>query len=505
MDKVYLRELFDAFKAELIRFRFIVVAIFLVIAFMVLSVGFLIPKNYTTTAVLYAEDSNIIGDLLKGNAEVTKIDRSEKASEIIYTKPIMLAVGLRSGLIKDGMTEVEQLRVVDFIRARVHIERERSNDYFRLMVTANNADMSFELLNAIVAEFIENAARKKRNESMSAYTFIDSQVQIYKKQLENAEEKLKEFKAQNTDGTEDQVNSRLASLRQELETLKINMEETQARANSLTQQLGNEGQYLQAKGQADELRQRRQMLTGQLEKLQLSYQDNYPDVIALKSQIADVDAAMQKMQESGAIFGSGEKVQNPLYEQLRKQASEADVEMRTQKRRMQSLLKLQSEEMARQERIAERQAKLSELTRDNDVTHKLYEEMSEKRAAARLSMTLDQEGQGVIYRVQESPSFPLKPTGLRFIHFAILGPILAFLAPIGLLIAYIMVDPHLRSARILQKQLPEDVNIIGVIPHYDSPIVQRLLRKDALMLLAVACSGMIIYFIAAAFWHITRG
>jgi polysaccharide chain length determinant protein (PEP-CTERM system associated) len=504
MDKVYLRELFDAFKAELIRYRFMVVAIFLVIAFLVLCLGLLLPKNYTTTAVLYAEDSNIIGDLLKGNAEVTKIDRSEKASEIIYTKPIMLAVGKRAGLIKDDMTESEQLRIVDFIRGRISIERERSNDYFRLMFTANNPDSSFEVLNAIVAEFIENAARKKRDESMGAYTFIDSQVQIYKKQLEAAEEKLKDFKSQNTDGTEEQVNNRLAVLRQDLETLKINLEETQARTNSITQQLGNEGQYLQAKGQADELRQRRQTLIGQLEQLQLSYQDGYPDIISLKSQIAEVDQAIQKMQESGAIFGSGEKVENPLYEELRKQLSEADVEMRTQKRRMQSLMKLQSEELARQKRIAERQARLSELTRDNDVTRKLYDEMSEKRAAARLSMTLDQEGQGVTYRVQESPSFPLKPTGLRFIHFAILGPILAFLAPIGLLVAYIMVDPHLRSARMLQKQLPEDVNMIGVIPHYDSPIVQRLLRKDVLMLLAVAGSGMMIYIAAAAFWHLTN-
>jgi hypothetical protein len=88
---------------------------------------------------------------------------------------------------------------------------------------------------------------------------------------------------------------------------------------------------------------------------------------------------------------------------------------------------------------------------------------------------------------------------------AVVGPLLAFLFPIGLLIAYIMVDPHLRSARILQKQLPEDVNMIGVIPHYDSPMVQRLLRKDVLMLLAVAGIGMIIYIAAAVFWHLTKG
>jgi polysaccharide chain length determinant protein (PEP-CTERM system associated) len=505
MDKVYLRELFDAFKAELIRFRFIVVVAFLAVAFVILILGVLLPKSYTTSAVLFADESNIIEPLLKGNAEVTKIDRSEKVSQIIYTRAILLDVGKRAALINDGMSEPEQLRMVDYIRGRIRIERERSEDYFKLTFTANDPDVSFEVLNAIVAEFIENAARKKRDESMNAYMFIDSQVQIYKKKLEAAEEKLKEFKSQNTDGTEDQVSSRLANLRQEIETLKINLEETQARINSITQQLGSEGQYLQAKGQADELRQKRQSLIVQLEQLQLSYQDSYPDIISLKSQIAEVDQSIQKMQESGAIFGSGEKVENPLYEELRKQLSEADVELRTQKRRMQSLMNLQSEELERQERIAARQAELSELTRDNDANSRLYDEMLQKKEAARLSMTLDQEGQGVTYRVQESPAFPLQPAGLRFIHLAVVGPLLAFLLPIGLLIAYIMVDPHLRSARILQKQLPEDVNMIGVIPHYDSPMVQRLLRKDVLMLLAVAGIGMIIYIAAAVFWHLTKG
>lgn len=504
MDKVYIRELFDAFRAELIRFRSLVAASFLVIAFVILLLAFLLPKNYTTSAVLFADESNIIEPLLKGKAEVTKIDRSEKVSQIIYTRPILMAVGTRAGLIKEGMTEPEQLRVVESLRNKIRIERERSEDYFKLTFTAGNPDVSFEVLNAIVAEFIENAARKKRDESMNAYLFIDSQVQIYKKKLEAAEEKLKEFKSQNTDGTEEQVSARLSSLRQEIETLKINLEETQARINSITQQLGTEGQYLQAKVQADELRQKRASLIAQLTQLQLSYQDGYPDIVSLKSQIAEVDQSIQKMQESGAVFGGGEKIENPLYEELRKQLSDADVELRTQKRRMQSLMKLQSEELARQERIAARQAELSELTRDNDANSRLYDEMLQKKESARLSMTLDQEGQGVTYRVQESPAFPLQPAGLRFIHLAVVGPILAFLISIGLLICYVLFDPHLRSARVLQKQLPDDIHMIGVIPRYDSPVMQRLLRKDALMLLAVTGLGLAVYIATVIFWHLTN-
>ncbi|HWV14512.1 MAG TPA: XrtA system polysaccharide chain length determinant [Cellvibrio sp.] len=505
MDTGYLSDMLMALKAELIRFRFWCVLLFLGVSYSILSLGLVWPKHFTTSAVLFADETNIIEPLLKGSAEVTKIDRSEQASEIIYTRAIILAAAKGAGLIKDGVSEEQQDAIIRQVRNGVSVQKERNNNHFVVRYTAKNPDLSFETLNAIVNVFIANAARKKRDESLSAYNFIDSQVQIYKKQLEIAEGKLKEFKSGNTDGTEEAVSARLSSLRQEIESLKITNEETQSRVNSIRQQLGNEGQYLQAKGQLDELKQRRQTLSGQLEQLLLSYQEGYPDIISLRAQIAELDTSMAKLQSSGNVYGSSDKVQNPLYEELRKQLAEADVELRAQNRRLESLKELQKEEASRLQRIAQNQAQLSDLTRDNDVTRKAYEEMLENREKARISMTLDIEGQGVTYRIQEPAAFPLAPSGLHFIHFAILGPLLGLLLPIGLLIMYVMLDPHLRSSRILQQQLPPDIEIIGVIPHFNSPIGERLLKKDMLSILGVSIAAMLCYVAIAVFWQLSQG
>jgi len=505
MDKVYLKDLLTALRAELVRFRNWVVFCFLGISFTLLAVGLAWPKNYTTSAVLFADVTNIIEPLLKGSAEVTKIDRSEQASEIIYTRPIMLAAAKQAGLITKSTPDAQQDRIIKEIRDNIGIKRERNNNHFQVSFTAPNPDTSFEALNAIINVFIEDTARKKREESVGAYNFIDAQVQTYKKQLELAEEKLKEFNARNTDGSEDSVNARITSLRQEMETLKISIEETQARINTIKQQLGNEGEYLQAKGQMDEMKKRRQLLSSTLEQLLLSYQEGYPDIISIRAQIAELDASIEKLQVNGDIYGNSEKVENPLYEELRKQLSEADVNLRSQKRRMESLTSLQEQEFERQQRIAANQAEFSELTRDYNVTRKVYEEMLQRKEAARLSMTLDIEGQGVSYRIQEPASFPLNPSGLHFIHFAIIGPIIGFLLPFGLLLLYVMLDPHFRSARILQRQMPPDIELIGVIPHFKSPLGDRLLKKDMLLLLGVSLIAMLAYLGIAIFWQITQG
>ena len=505
MDKAYLRDLLAALRAELIRFRFWCALLFLVVAYLFLAVGIVWPKSYTTRVVLFADVTNIIEPLLKGRAEITKIDRSEQASEVIYTRRIMLETGKQAGLIKGAIPEDEQDVIVKQLRDGVTVARERNENYVQLSYTATNPDKSFEILNAVVNVFIEDTAKRKRDESVGAYNFIDAQVQTYKKQLESAEEKLKEFKSKNTDGSEDAVSSRIAQLRQEVEGLKISIEETQSRINTIQQQLNTEGQYLQAKGQVDDMRQRRQTLSGQLEQMLLSYQENYPDVVSLRAQISELDAAIGKIQSSGDVFGSSDKVQNPLYEELRKQLADADVSLRSQKRRMQSLLSLQDDEFARQQRIAANQANLSDLTRDYDVTKKVYEEMLQRKETARVSMTLDIEGQGVSYRIQEPAAFPLKPSGLHFIHFALAGPILGLLLPLGLLVLFILIDPHVRSARSLQKQLPSDIEVIGVVPHYKSPIGERLLKKDVLLIFSIATAGMICYLAIVIYWLVVKG
>ncbi len=504
MDKVYIKDILYSLKAELIRFRVWCVLLFIVVSFAILGIGMLVPKKYTTGALLVADTTNIIEPLLKGRAEVTKVDRTEQAKEVIYTRGLLELVAQQSGLVSADASPNEMARVVRELRGGLMIKPEKNN-FFRVTFSSSDPDTAFEVVNNVINTFIEDSSRKKREESLAAYNFIDTQVQAYRRQLELAEQRLKDFKGQSLDGTEATVTSRIVQLRTEIEALKISIEETQARMSTIQQQLSNEGQYLQVKSQVDDMRQRRQTLASQLEQLLLSYQENYPDVISLRSQIAELDTAIEQIQSSGEVYGNVSRVENPLYEELRKQLQAADVDLRGQKRRMQSLVHLQEQEFERAQRVASNQAELSELTRDYNVTQSVYDEMLQRKENARLSMSLDMEGQGINYRIQEPATFPLYPMGIRFIHFVVVGPFLGLMFPLGLLVLYVLLDPHLRSARTLQQQLPQDIELLGVIPHYHSPLGERLLRKDMILLLVLCILAMGAYLGLAAYWHSLRG
>ncbi|MDQ2076193.1 XrtA system polysaccharide chain length determinant [Marinimicrobium sp. ABcell2] len=503
MDTTYIKELLRALKLEAIRFRVTCVLLFIAVAFFPLAVGYMWPNSYYAEALISAEESNIIEPLMRGRASVSDRNRADRAEEIIFSRQFLETAAKDAGFLDESMAGQERTRAIGQLRSGLNVQSEGRN-HFRVSHTARDPDVAFQAVNSVVSAFLQHAARTKREESLGAYTFIDTQVQSYKRQLEEAEERLKQFRSQNTDGTEATVTARINELRNQIESLQIAIEESESRISSLKSQLENEGRYLSARGRSDDLRERRQTLQTQLEALRLRFQENYPDVVSLREQIAALDDEIAEVELFGGSFGGGggsERVENPLYDELRKQLAAAEVELSAQQRRMRSLVHLQEQEYKRAERVAANQAELSELTRDYNVTRDVYEEMLQRKESARLSMALDIEGQGVNYQIQDPARYPTDPSGLQFVHFAVIGPFVGFMAPIGLLFLFVLLDPHFRSARAMQQSLPEGIDLMGSIPHYHTPLSERLMRKDMLLLFGLSLLAMAGYVSLAISWY----
>lgn len=499
METTYYSDMVRAFLREVVNLKEWVVGIFLVAVFAILLVGFFWPKSYETNALLSADVSNIIGSLLEGKAAITTIDRSRQAQELIYTRRIMEAAARKAGLLTGNEPVDRQEAIIAGLRSKVVVKSEGQN-YFRIFYSTSDPDRSFSVLNAVVDTFIEDAAQRKRVESRSAYEFINEQVEAYKRQLQAAEDRLKIFRSGNLDGTEGQASNRIASLTMKIEEIKIAIDEAHSRERSIQEQLANESEYLAARSQVDSYRERLHSLQTQLDTLRLSYQDTYPDVVSVQQQIEELRSMMERIgAEGGVVVGSSRATENPLYEDLRRQQASTETEIRSLHRRLQVHENLLEEEFGRAKRVAANQAEFSELTRDYNVTRQIYEDMLGSKEKARLSMTLDIEGQGVSYKIQEPARFPIHPSGLRFIHFALVGPLLALLVPLGLVAAYIVLDPRVRSVNLLASNLPVDIGILGVVPHMRTPVARRILQGDVIRLSFIVALGLAAYIgIAAA-------
>ncbi len=494
MDMQFLIDILRAVKLELYRHRLAAVIIFMAMTVGVLTVGYVVPKSYTSEALLYADPSNILQPLLKGKAELTQLDRANETREMIQSRSFLEQIGQDAGIIRGGETDASRNEKISSLRKQLEI-REPNPNFLELSYTSGSPDKSFQVLSAVLNRFVERSVRKKRSESQGAFEFIDSQVKTYQRQLEEAEQRLKEFKFDNQDGTEGSALSRIEGLRREIENLKLEIQQTESEVQMTSRQLEDEQPVRRVVVDAGKTSAERRLVTmrQELDSLLLRYHERHPDVVSIQSQIADLKKQVATQTDGDRDGGVTEVMENPVYENLKIQLSDSTTRLAVQKNRLASLERLLEGAFERSQRVAENQAQLSELTRDYDVTRGVYEDMLQSREKARLSMTLDVQGEGVSYKIQEPASYPTQWDGLQLYQVGLAGPFLGSATVLGLLAMLVMFDQRVRSPRALQLALPENIPVLTSIPHYRSTWKDRLLRKDVLMILIVLAVFMTAY------------
>lgn len=493
MDAIqYVKDIFTSLKRELIRYRAAAAALFTVLFLAVLYVALNWPKYYVSEAMIIKDVTNVIEPLLRGTAQVTEVNKNETIQDLILSRRLMDRVMARVNPDVAKMTP-DQLEV-EFLRLRrnLQVSPEPTNRNITVLsFISSDADEAYETLKAVVSVFVEDRTAEKQKVTYAAHNFISEQVVKYKKRLEKAEEKLKDFRSRNVDASEQVVKDRIAGLAAEIQNLKIAIQESEEKIRTTRTQLQEESQSVNQRTRLKSLTERKEALSEQLDQLRLTYQDSYPDIIAIKNQIFELEQSIDEYRSAYSI--SGQVSELPLLEELRKQLSTAEVDLRTQKRRIVSLEELLEQEYKVAERVAANQAELMDLTRDYDVTKKVYEEMLARKENANITLALNDEGQGESYKVLEPPTYPLQPAGVPAILIFLAAPVVALAAPVGLAIAFVILDPRLRSVALLSQKLPEGVPLLGVVPHRGTPLAARLLRKDIILLTLLAIILMVIY------------
>lgn len=481
---------------EAIHFKTQVALCFAVVSMAVLGVGLVYPKTFESSATIHADQQNIIRPLLEGQAATTSVTDQARVVREVVTSPRLLKQAIEDlGLMKDKTSAVAMEEMIGKVREKLRIESVGTN-FIKLTYSGDNASDVYNVVSKVTDLFIRDSYESKREESREAFLFIDKQVKTYKAQLQEAEANLKAFTAANRDGTESSAEARIAALRQQIETTKLTMDETETRIRSLERELAQEGQFVERRFRSDVFRESLVEAQNELDILRLSYTDDHPDVVSLKLKIEDMKKSIRDAEErrttqaNNSNSGSDPNV-NPLYEELRSRVSTEKVELHSLERRLERTQKLLAEEYDRLQRIANRQAELAELTRDYDVNRSIYEDMLERKERARLSMTLDVEGQGVTYRIQEPAVYPLTPKGIRLIHFFLIGPVLGLIAPFFILGAFIHFDPRIRFVGRLETLTT--VPVLGVVPHISSPLSKRVMKTDVILLLGFLFLVMCVY------------
>lgn len=488
------------------------VLIFAGIALAALVVGTLWPKKYTASTSIVVQQSNIIAPLMEGRAVPTgAVNRASLAREVIYSRKVMDDILKTGGWMDDKPSPVEQARIIDGIKGRTQVTSQQRDKLITITYSDSDARRAYKVTQRFASLFIKESLDAKSRESRDAFQFIDSQVKAYHKKITEAEAKLKQYRESHVDarpGDASDTNSRIGSLRSAIETARMNLTELRSQANSLQAQLAGESEVTAVQTRTGQISAQIAQLQGQLQSLLLTYTDNYPDVVRIRHQIEDLKqqlAAENQRKEAAKAAGTPSSLDdnvkfNPLYQDLRSKLSDIRREIASNGARLAASQSMLATELERSKRIDASADALAGLTRDYDVNKDVYQDLLKRRENARVSMNLDKDHRGLTISVQDPATLPLRPSGLRMLHFAIAGLGLGVAIPLGLLFCLVRFDPRARSTRQLERI---GIPLLASVPVY-ATAHDRVVARWKLRIAVIIALGVFVAYFVVIWLHLQK-
>ncbi len=466
--------------------RRVFVGIFVLVNAVLLTLGLTWPKFYSASTNILVEDRNIIQPLMQGAAVATDVsDLTRNARELIYGRRIMDRILEHGGWSDRNPSAVEQEFLIEEIKRRTTVSNVGRN-LVKIEYRDTDPDRAFRVTQRFAELFIQEGVAARAAETRAAYEFIDRQAREYEAKLAQSEQEIRQVRGSNVDArpvNEVELSARLAALNARIETTTMELREAEIRRASLERQVSGEADVTAGITREGQMRARIGDLQAKLDTMRLSYLDTHPDIIQIKMQIQDLTKALESERQrpsQGERAGRGEMsesaMNSPIYQQLRRELSASQVTVESLKARIAESQRLLRDEAQRGKGVRSGDARLADLARDNQINREIYQDLLRRRERARVSMSLDDDRQGLTFSIQEPATRPQAPKGPRFWHFLVGGFALGLLVPFGLLYIRMQLDPRVRVGDIIPKT--HNVPVLATIPHLWTPDELKQLRGE---------------------------
>jgi len=491
-------DLLKLMRREIWEKRRVFAVVYLCTSILFLAMGWFWPKVYMSSSTILVDQQNILQPLMQGTTVTTEVhDRAKLAREVIFSRKAMSEVLEKSGWSLESLTGLEKERIIANIEGASRISSAGPN-LLRINFQDADPEHAYTVAKNLTDVFIDQSLLAKQKESREAFEFIDRQVKQYLAKLQAAEKALEVFNSANFDarpGSKDEVSTRIRTLRDRMDATSLELRELKIQNETLKKQLSGEAAITENLTREGQYRQRLVGLEEQLADARLQFFDAHPDIVKIKTQITSIEQSLLAEQrrsaltiEGGGVSGvSGAATTSLLYQELRSQLANTETKLASLNARRDETRKLLAKEEDRIIRINGVEAQLAELTRDYQTNEGVYQDLSRNREAARISMNIDKENQGLTFKVQEPAVLPLTPLGVRLMHFMAAGFVLSFAFPIGLIFGLTLIDQKVRSSRVVSEAL--GLPVLATVYNMDTPTEYSIHTfKKSVILLAILLS-----------------
>ena len=394
----------------------------LLIAWIVALAGWLfvyaVPNQYMAKAAVHIDTSSIMTPLLKGlSVETDPIEELNIMTRVLLSRDNLLAVIRETDMDLGVDTPKAKERVLTGLAKSISLKsgsarRGQSFNLFEIRYESTSPELAYKVVSSLLNTFIEKTLKSDRTDTVMAQEFLDVQIAEYEKRLTADEDRLATFKKDNIGYMPDERGGYYARVRkaqEDIDKTKSSLRLAKQRYAELRKQVSGESPMLgYSQSSARKLRKYRD----QLDDLLSQFTAAHPDVQAMRSKIARLEAAIEAgSADTDMTAGDEDADFNPVYQELKVEESQARIAVG----RQQILLSEQQGRLEELQRsidvIPQVEAELAKLNRDYGITKTRYLKLVERRESVRLAQKVGQQSSEITFQVVDAPVVPVLPSG----------------------------------------------------------------------------------------------
>ena len=395
-----------------------------VVAALSTVVVFRIPDRYEASARIFVDTQSILKPLMSGLAIEPNLDQQIMIlSRTLISRPNVEKLIRMADLDLNIKTKAGQEELIDDLMKALTIKSTSRDNLYTLAYSDPEPERAKRVVQSLVSIFVESSLGDKRKDTDTAKKFIDDQILVYQKKLEEAENRLKEFKlkhisAQTSEGKD--YFGRIGEVSALLERSRLELREAENSRDALKRQIVGEepnllpdAPELTSGVSVPEIDGRIDVLKRNLDGLLQRYTDRHPDVVGTRRMIQELEeqkraeiAARKKVAVSSPASVANT---NPVYQQLKVSLAENEATVASLRVRVAEYQSRYDQLKDSMKMIPQIEAELAQLNRDYDINKKNYEGLVARRESATISGEMDASAAGVDFRLIDPPRVSPKP------------------------------------------------------------------------------------------------
>lgn len=481
---------------------------------------YLTPDQFEAVSRFYIDTTSTLAPFVRNLSVEMDVDQQvDLVKQAILGREPLLKVARETDLDIHITTPAELETLLQSLRERIVITGGRPQFGFRGSPRDHNYEIRFrdtdrgravKVVQIMLDTFIEDTLKERRSGFQSARDFLEQQIGQQEQRLAEAENRLAEFKRRNIGRLPTQDGGYVQSLQNqmaELQTLRSQERVLLSRRLQLTNQLAAEPQYVPGDSviaplggtrpaRSSDLDSRIRESEARLEELLLVYTPRHPEVIALQETLAQLRIRRREELTSLGVTSipeDGNLAANPVYEQIRLQRNQVDVDLAALRGQIADRTERIAEVQERIETMPEVEAELAQLTRDYDVLRTRYAELLGQLETAKLSDAVGQSDQ-VEFSVIDPPAASGQPVAPKRLLLLIGVLVLGLGAGAATAVALAKLNPVFDSVATLRAVT--GLPVLGAISA--TWLDRRLVRRRMEMLrMAAASTALLVVFVGA--------